>query len=102
MMIPVPVPFPVPMGSTDASAIHASMAAAAGQDLYSAFLSSYSRVPPAPQPQMQPPAGFVAPPGYKIVPAPKQDMPYPGSWPSINMNLGRQDSPFGGENNHTV
>jgi hypothetical protein len=39
-MIPVPVPVPVPMGCTDPAAVNASLAAAAGQDFYNAFLSS--------------------------------------------------------------
>jgi hypothetical protein len=106
MMVPVPVPVPVPMGCADGgqAALNASLAAAVGgQDLYSAALSMYLRgaVPqvqppmmPVPQP-VQPPPGFVAPPGYKFVPAAGPSVSdvhgYPQSWPFIDMNMGRQD-----------
>merc|ERR1719331_2534280 len=102
VLIPMPVPVPVPLGCADASAaMNAFMATAAGQDMYSAFFSSagYPHVPQtAPNPRsVQPPPGFIAPPGFKLVPAPgpMQDMPnmpsYPGSWPAMNMNEGRTD-----------
>merc|ERR1719258_346097 len=83
VMIPVPVPVPVPMGCGDASAAVNASLAAAGQDMYSAFLNAYPRG----YPQVQaPPPGFVPPPGYKLVPALNHIDPY------HNMHYGRQDN----------
>jgi len=119
MMIPVPVPVPVPMNAgmqnadAQSAALSASIAAAGYQDLYSAFLSQYQCAPPPQPQQVKPPPGFVPPPGYKLVPAPEQNMPampampaYPGSWPSVNMNHMNSnmdyDIPRGRENPHSI
>lgn len=101
MMITVPVPVPVANGNADASAARNASFSAADPDFYSAFRSSYQ-----PQQPPEPPAGFVPPPGYKLVPAPgpMRDMAtHPGSWPSIGPNniLSFFSSLFG-PNNMTV